>query len=142
MSKTVLLVEDDRVLNDVISRSLRTAGYDVLTAEDGEEGLKQVSKADLVLLNMKLPKVSGEEFLKRVRADGNYVPVIVITGLEKPDMMDRIGKYEIVDFVPKPFSAGELHSKVEKAVGVVEHFECLEKATSKLGNFIERQQKR
>lgn len=141
MSKKVLLVEDDRVLNDIIARSLRTVGHEVLVAEDGEDGLEKVKEADLVLLDLKLPRISGEQFLKRVRESGNYVPVIVITGLERSDALERIGKYEIVDFIPKPFSSADLHSKIEKAIGVAEQFECIEKATSKLGSFIERQKR-
>lgn len=135
--KTILLVEDDQNLADLVEHALREKGFEVLTARDGKTGLSLVADADLLLLNLKLPLLSGEELLGKLREDGNYVPAIVVTGTD--DSEERVKRHGIVDFVSKPFSMPDLLSKVEKAVGVAENIECIGKATGRLRGFIERQ---
>jgi DNA-binding response OmpR family regulator len=81
----ILVVEDSRLLRTTTERMLTRAGYEVMTAADGEEGLRVAleSKPDLVILDMMLPKLSGEELLQRLRvtASSASTPVIVLTSL-------------------------------------------------------------
>ena len=83
----ILLVEDSRLLRVTTERTLIRAGYEVITAVDGEEGLRLAveSKPDLVLLDMMLPKLSGQEVLKKLRLNPSTksTPVIVLTGLSE-----------------------------------------------------------
>lgn len=140
--KTVLVVEDDQHLRDYLTWSLKNRNYDVLVAEDAEKGLEMVGKADLVLLNLKLPKMSGEAFLKCVRDQGNYVPMIVVSGLNESEVKTKLEGFEIVDFVEKPFESKDLFGKINKAMGVAEDLDYIEQATGRLRGFNERQRSR
>ena len=83
----ILLIEDSRLLRITTERTLVRAGYEVITAVDGEEGLRLAveSKPDLVLLDMMLPKLSGQEVLQKLRLNpaAKSTPVIVLTGLSQ-----------------------------------------------------------
>lgn len=140
MSRTVLLIEDEHALRDIMLWALKDKDYDVLVAEDGEEGLKLSGRADLIMLNLSLPKKTGEEVLKEIRAKGNYVPVIIMTAaMGRAEGLKKFGKYEIVDFVEKPFSTKKVLEKIEESMGVVKSMERVREASSRLGSFIARQ---
>src|SRR5437764_14358407 len=83
--KTVLLLEDSKILQMVSQRSLTKAGYQVLLAEDGEKALSiaQSNRLDIIVLDMMLPKVTGPQVLSRLQQDPAtaHTPVIVLTGL-------------------------------------------------------------
>jgi DNA-binding response OmpR family regulator len=83
----ILIIEDSRLLRTTTERALMRAGYEVITAIDGEQGLRLAleSKPDLVLLDMMLPKLSGQEVLQRLRlnASSKSMPVIVLTSLSQ-----------------------------------------------------------
>ena len=110
----ILLVEDDPGMARGLSYNLETEGYDVVVATDGEEGLKQARAGgfDLVLLDVMLPKRSGFEVLKRMRADGNETPVILLTARgAEPDKVEGL-KLGADDYVTKPFSLPELLARI------------------------------
>jgi DNA-binding response OmpR family regulator len=83
----ILVIEDSRLLRTTTERMLTRAGYEVITAADGEEGLRVAmeSKPDLVILDMMLPKLSGQEVLQHLRlnASSTSTPVIVLTSLSE-----------------------------------------------------------
>jgi DNA-binding response OmpR family regulator len=83
----ILLIEDSRLLRTTTERMLTRAGYEVLAAADGEEGLRVAleSKPDLVILDMMLPKLSGPQVLQRLRLNPSSMstPVIVLTSLSE-----------------------------------------------------------
>ena len=83
----ILVIEDSRLLRTTTERMLTRAGYAVITAADGEEGLRVAmeSKPDLVVLDMMLPKLSGQEVLQRLRLNpsSTSTPVIVLTSLSE-----------------------------------------------------------
>ena len=83
----ILIIEDSRLLRVTTERTLMRAGYEVVTAADGEEGLRVAleNKPDLVILDMMLPKISGPEVLQRLRlnASSRTTPVIVLTSLSE-----------------------------------------------------------
>jgi PleD family two-component response regulator len=82
---TVFVIEDSKLLRAMIQRLLGKAGYSVVSAAGGEEGLRIVrdQKPDLVLLDMLLPKLGGEEVLRHLKLDAETagVPVVVLTSL-------------------------------------------------------------
>jgi CheY-like chemotaxis protein len=84
---TLLLVEDSKLLKLRSERILTKAGYHVLTASDGEEALLQARQSlpDIILLDMLLPKLGGEEVLRALKRDGltTHIPVIVLSGLSQ-----------------------------------------------------------
>ena len=92
----ILIVDDSRLLRIANERMLVKAGYEVITAADGEEGLRRAleSKPDLVLLDMMLPKLSGQEVLQQLRANPSSAstPVIVLTSLPESNREKLLGE--------------------------------------------------
>jgi two-component system, OmpR family, alkaline phosphatase synthesis response regulator PhoP len=85
--KTVLIIEDSRMMKTVAERDLTRAGYRVITAADGEQGLQcaQQKAPDLILLDILLPKITGLDVLRALKSEPQTkaIPVIVLTGLSK-----------------------------------------------------------
>jgi two-component system KDP operon response regulator KdpE len=112
-SPSVLVVDDEPGMLDLLSVSLRQQGLEVLVAEDGEEALWRVRDArpDLVLLDLGLPDLDGFDVLAQIRAT-SAVPVIVVT--VRSDEQDRIHGLGLGadDYVTKPFSPAELAARI------------------------------
>ncbi|HKW18807.1 MAG TPA: response regulator [Terriglobales bacterium] len=102
--KTILLVEDSRLHRTVIERDLTRAGYRVVTAADGEHGLRcaQQQLPDLILLDMLLPKITGLDVLRALKNDDltSAVPIIALTGLSKGNA-ERLRKNGVAAFLEK-----------------------------------------
>lgn len=85
--KTIVLIDDSRLLRTLLEKDLMRAGYQVITATDGEHGLQTVQQhlPDVILLDMLLPKMTGLDVLRVLKADPGTraIPVIVLTGLSK-----------------------------------------------------------
>lgn len=119
-NKKILVVDDDHDMVELIKAVLRTKGYNLLGAYDGEEGLKitQTEKPDLVIVDLRMPKMSGLEFCKRVRADETIsaTPLLVVSsltvGTDKSDAFWATGLGSD-DFLPKPFDPLNLLGRVE-----------------------------
>ena len=110
----ILLVEDDPGMARGLRYNLEAEGYTVVQATDGEAGLREARAAsfDLLLLDVMLPKLSGFDLLRRLRADGNETPVILLTA--RGEELDKIAglKLGADDYVTKPFSLGELLARI------------------------------
>ena len=91
MAKIILLIEDDKILLDMYQKLLLNHGYDVHTAMDGEDGLKKalVDHPDLILLDIRMPKMDGMTVLKHLRADvwGKDAKIIILTNLDATDQI-------------------------------------------------------
>jgi two-component system response regulator RegX3 len=112
VSNRVLLVEDEQTIRRAIGYALRREGFEVEEACDGETALDASEpRFDLVILDLMLPKLSGTDVLRRVRAQ-SAVPIIVVTA--KDTEVDRVLGLELGadDYVTKPFSMAELMSRV------------------------------
>lgn len=112
--KTVLIIEDEKNIVDILRFNLQREGYDTLEAYDGEEGLAlAISKnPDLLLLDVMLPKMIGFDVCKALRKQGNHVPVIILTAREEE--ADKVLGLDIGadDYITKPFSMRELIARV------------------------------
>ncbi|MGP9694539.1 response regulator [Brachybacterium sp. AOP25-B2-12] len=110
----ILIVEDEESFSDPLSYSLRKEGYEVAIADDGTEGLRIFSThgADLVLLDLMLPGISGTEVCREIRRTSN-VPVIMLTA--KDDEFDKVLGLELGadDYVTKPYSSRELLARIK-----------------------------
>lgn len=112
----VLLVEDEKNIVRIVSYNLEREGYSVTTARDGEEALEKVRKEtpDLVLLDLMLPKKSGLEVCRALRADPKtaHLPIVMLTA--KGEEADRVVGLELGadDYISKPFSPRELVARV------------------------------
>ncbi len=111
---TVLVVEDEINMREALVFLLRSEGYTVLEAEDGEQGLTLFAAegADLVLLDLMLPKLSGKDVCKAIRAQSD-VPIIMLTA--KDTEIDKVIGFEIGadDYVTKPYSKNELLARMK-----------------------------
>lgn len=111
---TVLVVEDEKDILDVVDFNLRQAGYRVFKATDGAEGLRLAKHEvpDLVVLDLMLPGMDGKEVCRRLKAgeDTRGIPVLMLTALSSET--DRIIGFEIGadDYLTKPFSPGSWRS--------------------------------
>jgi DNA-binding response OmpR family regulator len=111
---TVLAVEDDPAILRGLSDNLRFEGYEVLTASDGETGYKLQAerRPDLILLDLMLPRMSGLEFCRKLRAEGIQTPILMLTA--RSEEPDRVLGLDLGadDYVTKPFSVRELMARV------------------------------
>ncbi|MGH3150234.1 MAG: response regulator transcription factor, partial [Streptosporangiaceae bacterium] len=114
MAATVLLVEDERKLRELVRSYLERAGFTVLSAGSGAEAITLAISAgpDLVILDLGLPDVSGETVAREIRAAGT-IPILMLTA--KAAEEDRIAGLELGadDYVTKPFSPRELVLRVQ-----------------------------
>ncbi|WP_078594744.1 response regulator transcription factor [Evansella clarkii] len=116
VKQLVLVVEDDEMIRELLATYLEKQGYEVLTAEDGEEAIEkfQLNSPCLVILDLMLPKVSGEEVCRWIREqERNEVSIIMLTA--KVSSEEKINGLKIGadDYVIKPFSPDELMARVE-----------------------------
>ncbi len=117
MPHTVLCVDDDRTLCQIIAKALAGEGYEVRTAHDGEEALSAFSAAspDLVLLDCLLPKRDGFGVLQQIRASGGNVPALFITGCSRtPEYLERAEALGAGAFLTKPVPLNVLLENVRK----------------------------
>lgn len=118
--KQILIVDDDEDIVAAVKLILEKEGYLTATAKDGEEGLSRarLEPFDLILLDLKMPKVSGQEFVNDAARLKMKVPIIIITAQALPSITYQAlrAKYPKLDLLPKPFLPNELLEKVEKYV--------------------------
>jgi two-component system, OmpR family, phosphate regulon sensor histidine kinase PhoR len=114
----VLLVDDERRFRETARRLLQGKGFEVIPAENGKVALERLSgmPVDLILLDLKMPVMGGEEFLKAVRHLHPDIPVIIMTGHGTLDTAVTCMKKGAYDFVTKPFEIDELILTMERAV--------------------------
>jgi two-component system OmpR family response regulator len=114
MDSTILIVEDDRNIGNLVRAYLERDGYRVLWVRSGEEGLAEIERhtLSLVVLDVGLPGIDGFEVCRRIRARGE-TPVIMLTA--RDEEVDRVLGLELGadDYVPKPFSPRELVARVK-----------------------------
>jgi len=113
-SARVLVVEDDEAIADVLRRSLRAEGHEVKSAGDGAEALTAAEQftPDLVVLDLGLPRLDGIEVLRRLRADGSDVPVLILTARTETDNRVEGLDTGADDYLPKPFERAELLARI------------------------------
>ncbi|MBQ9492629.1 MAG: response regulator transcription factor [Oscillibacter sp.] len=114
VKKTILIVEDEKNIVDILRFNLQRSGYDTVEAYDGADGLSKARSGnpDLILLDVMLPKMNGFDVCKALRDEGNNVPVIILTAREEET--DKVRGLEIGadDYITKPFSMRELIARV------------------------------
>jgi two-component system, OmpR family, response regulator len=124
MSKNILVVEDDQNIADLLKMHLSDLGADVSVANTGTDGLDKLSnqKYNLAILDIMLPGIDGLELCKRIRAQANYTPILMLTA--KSSELDRVVGLEIGadDYLTKPFNIRELIARVKAIFRRVESF--------------------
>ena len=115
----VLIVEDEARLAENVARALREgAGYAVDVAADGEEGLHRAESSDydLLILDLMLPKMSGEDLLNLYRKHGKQSPVLVLTARDEKESVVKLLNAGADDYIAKPFDLGELLARAKALV--------------------------
>lgn len=118
MENTILIIEDEKNISDIIKFNLEKECYKVIQCFDGKEGLDTAlenSEIDLILLDVMLPSIDGFEICKKIRIQSN-VPIIMLTA--KGEEVDKILGLELGadDYITKPFSVRELIARVKANV--------------------------
>ena len=110
----ILIAEDDQVLADGLLRSLRTAGYAVDQVGSGSEADAALAshEFDLLILDLGLPRMHGLEVLRKLRARGSAVPVLILTAADSVEQRVRGLDFGADDYMAKPFSLQELEARV------------------------------
>jgi DNA-binding response OmpR family regulator len=110
----ILIVEDEPALLRAIADNFRFESYEVIEADDGETGYQKANehKPDLIILDIMLPRMSGYDVCRRLRAEGVQIPILMLTA--RGDESDRVIGLDLGadDYVTKPFSVRELSARV------------------------------
>ncbi|MHB1355246.1 MAG: response regulator transcription factor [Anaerolineae bacterium] len=113
--ETILVVDDEKNIRELIKLYLSNAGYRVVNAGDGAEALRlaHTDKPDLMVLDLMLPQVDGFEVCRRLRREGNDLPIIMLTA--RDDDVDKIVGLELGadDYLTKPFNPRELVARIK-----------------------------
>jgi len=119
MAKTILIIEDDKFLRELIAQKLLKENYEISEAVDGEEGIKKIreEKPDLILLDLILPGIDGFEVLSRMKSgeEISSIPVIILSNLGQKEDVERGLNLGAKDYLIKAhFTPGEIIEKIKK----------------------------
>lgn len=120
--RKILIVEDEKIILDLLKKKLSQEGYEVSTAENGKDGLEMMrkSKPDLILLDIVMPKMSGFEVMEEMQKDNwlKGIPVIIISNSGQPVEIDKAQALGAKDWLIKAeFDPQEVIEKIEKQLG-------------------------
>jgi CheY-like chemotaxis protein len=119
-AKTVLIVDDETDVTEVISFWLRREGYRVLTASEAAEGLAlaQAEKPNLVLLDVMMPGITGWEMLERLKAfdDTKDIPVVMLTVLAESRFLRQAAEHNAAGYIRKPFKPEDVVRTIRSIV--------------------------
>jgi DNA-binding response OmpR family regulator len=120
MTKKILVVDDEPDFVEFLSIRLESSGYDVISASDGESGLKkaQKEKPDLIILDILMPKINGFELCKRLKENEltKDMPVIMLTALTREQALSKGLKEGADCFITKPFNPVDLLDEIKTAL--------------------------
>ena len=122
MTMKILIVDDSRVMRQIVTRTLRQAGFsghELVEAGNGVEGLQAVSDHDphLVLSDWNMPEMDGIELLTALRSQGQGVPFAFVTSEGSPEMVSRAEAAGAMFVITKPFTPESFREKLEPVLG-------------------------
>ncbi len=140
MAATILIVEDDVAIRDMLCFSLKHSGFECLPVGDAEQGLDLIKtqKPDLILLDWMLPGMDGIEFIRRLRANEFWadIPVIMLTAKGESDDLVKGFSVGADDYINKPFSPPELIARMKAVLRRCNPIEMNEKQEIKAGALV------
>ena len=114
----ILIVEDEEKIANLLRRGLLEEHYAVDIARDGEQALEkyEINEYDLVILDLMIPKISGEEVCRSIRKTNTSIPILMLTA--KDSISDKVSGLDAGadDFVTKPFSYDELSARIRALI--------------------------
>lgn len=131
MNKTILIIEDEEDIRDILIHYLKKEGFNILEAEDGESGIEIVKKefVDLILLDLMLPNMSGYDVCKEISSIYK-IPIIMLTA--RNDIVDKVLGLELGadDYITKPFDIREVIARIKVCLRRIESLNEIEYETS------------
>lgn len=118
----VMIVDDEENIRKIVRMTLTKTGYDVVEAEDGEAAVKVIKSddnplmVDVIICDIRMPKVNGVEAIQYFRSQFPSIPVIVLTGYPDTDLAVSLLKQGVVDYVTKPVEGDKLAAVVANAM--------------------------
>ncbi len=120
-ARTVLVVDDEPGVRALLQVLLQSRGLDVLLAEDGEQGLgmyqEHADHVGLVLLDLTMPRMGGGELLRALRRSGSSVPVLLMSGYAREEVVGRFSGMGLTGFIQKPFKVAAMLERIEDTLG-------------------------
>ncbi len=118
---TILVAEDERDIRELITFTLKYHGFEVITADNGEQALQLASEAqpDLLLLDVRMPRLSGYEVCQRVKQQEStrHIPVVFLSAKGQEAEIQQGRQAGAVDYILKPFSPQELAERLKALLG-------------------------
>ncbi len=118
----VLIVDDEPDIRKVVKMTLQKAGYEILEAENGEKAIETINSGenrlllDVVICDIRMPKINGVEAIAYFRSNYHHVSLIVLTGFPDTDMAASFLRQGVVDYLVKPVEGEKLRSAVARAM--------------------------
>jgi DNA-binding response OmpR family regulator len=114
----ILVVDDDLEVQRAVRRTLEPAGYDVLTAADGDVAMSifRATAPRLVVLDLRLPGKSGQDICREIRSECTSVPILVLSAVSDEATKVLLRKLGADDYMTKPFSPRELVARIRAAI--------------------------
>ena len=120
MAKKILTVDDSKTMRDMVSFTLKGAGFEVVEAEDGVDALAVLDKTsvDLIITDINMPVMDGFEFIENVRQDDAYsrIPILVLTTESAPEKKKRAQDAGATGWIVKPFDPEKLTKAVNRVM--------------------------
>ncbi|MCF7873341.1 MAG: response regulator [Candidatus Omnitrophica bacterium] len=120
MSKKILIVDDEPDILKIVIFRLKNKGYQTISATSGEEAFQLLGedKPDLIILDLRMPGINGDEVCRRIKADNNLnkIPVILLTASTGHDIAGLAKDIGAVDFIRKPFDSQHFINKIENVL--------------------------
>ena len=133
-SRSILVVEDSKTIRKFVSKALEEAGFQVITAENGKQGLTRITeqRPDLIISDINMPEMNGIEFCKKIHADPNLavIPFIIMSSNSDRAVMRRLLEWGASSYLVKPFNIEQVVITVERLLS--DHFLILLKEKERL----------
>ena len=116
----ILIVDDDMSIRQVLKEIVTVYGYTALMSDSARDAISMLAKekVDLVLLDLRMPEISGEEFLDFIRKKGFKTPVVVVSAHVDKEMARSLGKMGISGIISKPFEVERVIDVMNRALGI------------------------
>lgn len=118
MGKRILVVDDEEDFRTILTHVLTRAGYDVVSAPNGTEGLERFAaeKPDALLLDLSMPDIDGMTVTKNIRAGGSKTPILMLTVRSRILTVAECLASGVTDYVVKPFDTDDLLARLKRAL--------------------------
>ena len=135
LKKRILVVDDDKVIRELFRETLEAGGYQVMTAQDGNEALKLVKKwtFDLIFTDLKMPGMDGAETFRQVRQIDISVPIVIITGYALSTLMEKVLEQGPFGVMRKPFDVLDIQRSADSFLRGIGARERLAQSFKQLG---------